>query len=135
MIQIQLPNVADTDDPTVKQLIQAVQELADQSSSFDTAIFHEMNTGIQGLDQRLTSLESTVSHGFQEMSGQFDTLHHKVDKGFSELKGDIKGLKTEMQQTRKEMQQTREDLTTAMQQTREETVDLLKQIAKNTKNN
>ena len=61
MIQVELPNAADTDDPIVKKLIKAVQELADQSNSFDTAIFHEMNTGIKGLDKRLTSLESTVN--------------------------------------------------------------------------
>ena len=84
MIQIELPNATDTQDPVVKKLIKAVQELADQSSSFDTAIFNEMNTGIKRLDKRLTSLETTVAHGFQELTGKFDSLDNKLDKKLDE---------------------------------------------------
>jgi len=104
MIQIELPNLEETNDPILKKVILAVQELADQSSSFDTAIFHEMDAGIKEVDKK-------IDKGFKEANRRLGNLETDV----KDIKSDIKDLKSEMKQTR------------------EETVHLLKQIAENTK--
>ena len=129
MIQLELPNVDDTQDPVVQKLIKAVQELADQSSSFDTAIFNEMNMGIKRLDKRMLNLETgvselkdTVTHGFQEMTNKFDSLESGLSQNF-------KSLEDKFDQ---KIDDLRESLENKLEEKLDEQTKLLQQIAKNT---
>ena len=91
---MKLPNIADTSDPVVKKLIQAVQELADQSSTFDTVIFNEMHDEIKdmrqemktGFEQKTEALHAIGQAITEDFDKQTQTIGEKLDDMHETLK-------------------------------------------------
>ena len=93
---LQLPDIAETQDPIIKKLIIAMQELSDQVGTRDTIIFSDMNEQIKG-------------------------LRSEMKEGFASLTTEMKQTRVEMKQTRGEMQQTREETVDLLKQITENT--------------
>ena len=99
---------------SVKQLADAVQAISDSTSMADMA-----------LADKIVELKHSVDTGFHEVNqrlGKMDQRFEKMDQRFEK-----------MDQRFEKMESRLESVENKIDQTREETVELLKQIAENTK--
>ena len=92
---------------SVKQLADAVQAISDSTSMADMA-----------LADKIVELKHSVDTGFHEVNqrlGKMDQRFEKMDQRFEKMESRLESVENKIDQTR------------------EETVELLKQIAENTK--
>ena len=73
MKEIILPNIEDTQDPIIKQLIVAVQELADQVSSHDTVMLQRMEDGFGSVRTEIKDLGDKFNSDIKNLGDRLDS--------------------------------------------------------------